>query len=310
MDDEKAEQFDVVVVGGGVAGLSAALVLARARRRVAVVNVRQPRNAPAEAAQGFLTRDGESPLELVRLGREEVESYGTVFLDGEVCSARDAAETWVLELDGGGTLRGRHVVLATGLRDILPDIEGAREAWGKGLLQCPYCHGWEVRDRELGVLATEDTSLQQAVLLRQWSPVVTLFTHTLGAVPPDDALTLKARGVRIVDGAVRRLVSGPTGLESVELTDGTVVECAAVFCEPQAEVGSPLISALGCEFREDGCVVTDDLGRTTADRVWAVGNVADPSAQLVSAAGDAYRTAVSVNAVLAFEDAEAEKASL
>ncbi|WP_026531556.1 NAD(P)/FAD-dependent oxidoreductase [Arthrobacter sp. H41] len=309
MVEGEAEQFDVVVVGGGVAGLSAALVLARARRRVAVVNVRQPRNAPAAAAQGFLTRDGESPLELVRLGREEVESYGAVFFDGEARTARDDAGIWTLGLGDGNTLRVRHLVLATGLRDVLPDVEGAREAWGKGLLQCPYCHGWEVRDRELGVLATEETSLQQAVLLRQWSSAVTLFTHTLGTIPSDDALTLEARGVRIVDGAVRRLVSGPAGLESVELADGTVVECAAVFCEPQAEVDSPLISALGCDFREDGCVATDDLGRTSIDRVWAVGNVADPGAQLISAAGDAYRTAVSVNAILAFEDAESEKAS-
>ncbi|WP_051476738.1 NAD(P)/FAD-dependent oxidoreductase [Arthrobacter sp. Br18] len=216
----------------------------------------------------------------------------------------------VVVVGGGVAGLSAALVLATGLRDILPDVDGAREAWGKGLLQCPYCHGWEVRDRELGVLATGETSLQQAVLLRQWSAKVTLFTHTLGAVPPEDSLTLSARGVRLVDGEVRRLVPGAAGLDFVELADGTAVDCAALFCEPLADVDSPLISALGCEFREDGCVATDDPGRTSADRVWAVGNVADPSAQLVSAAGDAYRTAVSVNAILAFEDAEAEKASI
>jgi thioredoxin reductase len=296
-------QHDVVIIGGGLAGLSAALVLGRARRRVAVIDAGGPRNAAADAAHGFLTRDGATPVELVRLAREEAAGYGVELIDGAAVAAATSRGGWRVETDGGAVLQARHVVAATGLKDILPEIDGAREAWGKGLFQCPYCHGWEVRDRRLGVLGTAGSSVDQAMLLRQWSPSVSFFVHTLGTLGEDDRLRLKERGVSVVEGEVRRLTSGPGGLATVELASGVSVECAGLFCEPAARVDAALTEAFGWDLGEDGCVLTDDLGRTSAETVWAVGNLADPSAQLISAAGDAYRTAVSLNAVLAREDA-------
>ncbi|MHA7284091.1 NAD(P)/FAD-dependent oxidoreductase [Arthrobacter sp. TMS2-4] len=312
--------YDVVVVGGGIAGLSAALVLGRARRRVLVIDAGTPRNAPADAAYGFTTRDGTTPEHLLGLGRAELEPYGVHFLDGTVHDvidgAEESADLWTVTTTDGATARGRHLILASGLRDVLPEVDGAREAWGRGLLQCPYCHGWEVRDEALGVIGSTDTSIAQALLLGQWSADVTYFPHLLGTVPEEDARRLRARGVRVVEGPVREFFlgeapdsGGPRALLGVHVDDGSAdgqrVPCVAVFCEPGADASSPLVASLDCELREDGCIVTDHLGRASRDRVWAVGNAADPAAHLITAAGDAYRTAVTVNAVLVQEDCEA-----
>ncbi|PPB48811.1 thioredoxin reductase [Arthrobacter pityocampae] len=310
MDD--SETYDAVVIGGGIAGLSAALVLGRARRRVLVIDAGTPRNAPADAAYGFPTRDGATPEHLVGLGRAELEPYGVHFLDGVVDGAEERADLWTVTTTDGEAARGRHLILASGLRDVLPEVPGAREAWGRGLLQCPYCHGWEVRDQALGVIGSTGASLAQALLLRQWSADVTYFPHRLGPVPEEDARRLRARGVRVVEGPVREfLLAGdadhrPRALLGVRVDDGSAdgerVPCVAVFCEPGADAGSPLVASLGCELRDDGCIVTDHLGRASRMRVWAVGNAADPAAHLATAAGDAYRTAVAVNAVLVQED--------
>ncbi|MHA7189276.1 NAD(P)/FAD-dependent oxidoreductase [Arthrobacter sp. MDT2-16] len=303
--------YDVVIVGGGVSGLSAALVLGRARRNVVIIDAGTPRNAPADAAYGFITRDGTAPERLVALAREDLEPYGVDFVDGSAGNAREVPEGWSVTTADGVSVQGRHLVLATGLRDVLPDIPGAREAWGRGLLQCPYCHGWEVRDQPLGVLGSSSTSLHQALLVRQWSEDVTFFPHMLEPLSDDDARSLRTRGVRVVEGRVQGLAlepaddDAPRTLRGVQLDDGTLVPCTAVFCEPGADAALPLIDDLGCEMRDDGCVVTDEVGRTTVDGVWAVGNAADPAAQLVPAAGDAYRVAVAVNALLVDADCKA-----
>ncbi|WP_294566936.1 NAD(P)/FAD-dependent oxidoreductase [uncultured Arthrobacter sp.] len=293
---------DVVILGGGLSGLSAALVLGRARRGVAVVNARGPRNAAAEAAHGFLTRDGAPPLELVAMARREAAVYGVELVDGAGVAAVSTDTGWLVELECGRTLEARHVIAATGLQDVLPDLEGAEKAWGRGLFQCPYCHGWEVRDRRLGVLGTTGSSVHQALLLRQWSPHVAFFTHTLEGLTEEDRLQLKERGVPVVEGKVKALAGGTQGLVSVELDSGAAVECEGLFCEPEARVDSALTDAFGWTLRGDGCVAVDEVGRTSVPGVWAVGNVTDPAAQLMSAAGDAYRTAVALNAVLVEED--------
>lgn len=302
------ETHDVVIVGGGVAGLSTALVLGRARRDVVVIDAGTPRNAPADAAYGFITRDGTAPAHLISLAREDLEPYAVRFLDGTAERAAEMPDGWRIETLDGTTVQARHLVLASGLRDVLPEVPGAREAWGRGLLQCPYCHGWEVRDRALGVLGSAETSIHQALLLRQWSDDVTFFPHLLGPLSDDDERRLRDRGVRVVPGAVEGFAlepgddGEPRSLRGVHLEDGSTIPCAAMFCEPGADAGTPLLTALGCEMRDDGCVVTDDIGRTSVDRVWAVGNAADPAAQLVPAAGDAYRVAVAINALLVEEE--------
>ena len=188
-----------MVVGGGAAGLSAALVLGRARRRVVVIDAGTPRNAPAAHMHGFLSRDGMPPGELLATARAEVRNYGVEIVEDEVV---ELSTGFTVRLGGGRSIGARRLLVATGAVDELPDIPGARERWGRDFLHCPYCHGWEVRDRPIGVIGTGTGSAEHAQLLRQWSDDVVFFTHTYVASASEQA-ALAARGVEVIDGASR-----------------------------------------------------------------------------------------------------------
>ena len=289
------ETYDVAIIGGGAAGLSAALVLGRARRRVVVIDAGSPRNAPAEQMHGFLSRDGLPPAELNSIAREEVRRYGVEILDDRV----EAAEPGLsLRLETGRTVAARHILLTTGATDELPDIAGARERWGRDFLHCPYCHGWEMRDQALGVLATGPGSVAYAHLLRQWTDDVILFTHT-HAINDDDRAALDIRGIGIVDGPVGGLVVDDDRLQAVELTDGRAVPRAALFIRPalRAHADGPA-AALGCELKADGLVRSDSDGRTSVPDVWVAGNATNPRAQVITAAGEGSAVAIAINTEL------------
>jgi thioredoxin reductase len=286
------------VVGGGAAGLSAALVLLRARRTVVVVDAGAPRNAPAAHLHGFLSRDGLPPRDLLAAGRSEVSGYGGHLIDDTVV---DVEPGFLVRLAGGSSLRARRVLVATGLHDELPDLPGVRERWGRDLLHCPYCHGYEVRDQPLGVLGGAPEAVQHALLVRQWSPDVTLFPHT-DTVTPEQREHLAARGIRIVEGTVARLVIDSDQLRGIELNGGTVVARAAVFVRPRFVPNADLLTGLGCAMDENGWVVHDPVGRTTVAGVWVAGNAADPRAQVITAAGQGSATAIALNADLVDED--------
>jgi thioredoxin reductase len=296
-----AEAYDVVVVGGGAAGLSAALVLGRARRRVAVVDAGAPRNAPAAHMQGFLSRDGMPPADFLAAGRAEVTGYGVEMVEDQVLGIEPG---FFIRLAGGQVLTARRVLVATGVGDDLPDIPGVRQRWGRDLLHCPYCHGWEVRDQPVGVLGTQPGSVQHAQLVRQWSDDVVFFAHTYDLTAAEH-VGLEARGIRVVGGEVARLVVEADRLTGVELTDGRVIARTAVFIRP----GNPpradgLLSGLGCEVDEAGFVAVDATGRTSTFGVWAAGNVVDPRAQVIVSAGAGSAAAIAINADLVQDDVE------
>ncbi|MCU1380661.1 MAG: dependent oxidoreductase [Acidimicrobiales bacterium] len=296
-----AASYDVVVVGGGAAGLSAALVLGRARRRVAVVDAGHPRNAPAAHMQGFLSRDGMPPADLLAAGRAEVTGYDVELVDDQVAAIEPGL---TVRLIGGAVLQARRLLVATGVSDELPDIPGVRERWGKDLLHCPYCHGWEVRDQPLGVLGTVAGSTQHALLVRQWSDDVMFFVHTY-ELAPAERVQLEARGVQVVEGEVGRLVVEADRLTGVELVDGRVIERNAVFVRPgNVPHADGLLSGLGCDLNETGFVIVDATGRTSTPGVWAAGNVVDPRAQVITAAGAGSAAAIAINADLVQDDVE------
>jgi thioredoxin reductase len=191
--------------------------------------------------------------------------------------------------------------VATGLRDELPELPGVRERWGRDLLHCPYCHGYEVRDQPLGVLGGSPEAVQHALLVRQWSPDVALFPHT-DTPTPQQRQQLTARHIRVVEGAVARLVVGNDQLQGVELSDSTVVARTAVFVRPRFVANAGLFTGLGCELDELGWVVHDPVGRTSVAGVWVAGNAADPRAQVISAAGQGSAAAIALNADLVDED--------
>jgi thioredoxin reductase len=296
-------EYDVVVVGGGAAGLSAALVLARARRRVAVVDAGEPRNAPAQHMHGFLSRDGFPPAELLRLAREEVTRYGADIVVGRVAGVRPGDEVpgFDVQLADRDVISARRVLVATGLRDLLPDIPGVRERWGRDLLHCPYCHGHEVRERPLGVIGGTPETIAHAHLVRQWSHDVVLFTHEADLAEGDRA-ALGARAIGVVDGPVARLVVEDDALTAVELADGRVVDRTAVFVRPRMVPDNDALTSLGCEIDDGGWVIADATGRTTVPGVWVAGNVANPRAQVITAAGEGSTAAIAINADLVDED--------
>jgi thioredoxin reductase len=291
--------YDVVVIGGGAAGLSAALVLGRARRRVAVVDAGAPRNAPAAHMQGFLSRDGMSPLELIAAGRDEVQRYGVELIDDQVLEIDPG---FSVRLSGGGLLKARRILIATGVNDVLPDIPGAHERWGRDFLHCPYCHGWEVRDQPIGVLATQEGSVQHAQLVRQWSDDVVFFSHTQ-TVSATERRKLDARGIAIVDGIVARFLIEDDRLAGIELEDGRVIARTAVFIRPTNHPHADgLLAQLGVEVDEAGFVAVDATGRTSTPGVWAAGNVVDPRAQVIASADSGNTAAIAINADLVEED--------
>jgi thioredoxin reductase len=299
MDTKAPSNYDVVIVGGGAAGLSAALVLGRARRRVAVVDAGAPRNAPAAHMQGFLSRDGMPPAELLAVGREEIDRYGVHLVNDEVFGI---STDLTVRLAEGTSLTARRLLLATGAVDQLPAIEGARERWGRDFLHCPYCHGWEVRDQPIGVIGTDGASVAHAHLLRQWSDDIVYFTHT-APIADEDRARLDAHGVVIVDGAVHGLSVTDDRLEAIELADGRSVRRTALFMRPTLKPRlAGLIETLGCATDENGFVRVDHTGRTTVPTVWAAGNAADPRAQVITAAGAGSAAAIAINTDLLDED--------
>ena len=313
--------YDVIIIGGGAAGLSAALVLGRARRRVLVVDAGHPRNAAAAHMQGYLSRDGMPPAHLLETGRREIEGYGAQIRQGTVreliaCgrgangsgngrgSGSGSGNRFQVLLEDGDRLAARRVLVTTGLSDELPDVPGLRERWGRDVLHCPYCHGWEVRDRQLGVLWNGPQTVQYAQIVRQWSHDVVLFA-------PVDTLTqlertqLVARAIGIVEGPVARVVVIDDRLTGVEGDDGRIVVRDAVFVPPTFVPHSDLLAPLGCQLDVHGWVVTGENGATSVPGLRVAGNVANPRAQVITAAGEGSAAAIAVNAELVEDDVRA-----
>lgn len=294
-------EYDVVVVGGGAAGLSAALVLSRARRSVAVVDAGHPRNARAAHMQGFLSRDGMPPTELLEVGRAEIESYGAELVRGVVKDVTALEGEFIVSVSDDHTIRARRILVATGLRDELPDVPGVRERFGRDVLHCPYCHGYEVRDLPLAVLGGTPGAAEHALLLRQWSDDMVYLPH-LDVVSDTDRERLAARGVEVVEGVVARVLVEDDRLQGVELADGRAVARDAVFVRPRFVPHDRLLRDLGCALDELGWVFADQTGRTSVSGVWVAGNAVNPRAQVITAAGEGSAAAIAINADLVAGD--------
>ncbi|RJQ73812.1 NAD(P)/FAD-dependent oxidoreductase [Pseudonocardiaceae bacterium YIM PH 21723] len=291
------DEFEVVVIGGGAAGLNAALVLGRARRRVAVVDGGAPRNAPAEHMHGYLSRDGQSPAELVKLGREEIAGYGVTLIEDQVAAVTAGFQ---LRLASGRTLNARKLIVATGLVDGLPDIPGMAERWGRDVLHCPYCHGYEVADQPLGVLGAGPLSVHVALLVRQWTDDLVFFSHTYELSDVDRA-RLRARDIRVEPGEVTGLAVDGDRLQAVKLADRRAVTRSALFVKGELTPRDEVLTALGCVRGEHGFVPVDGDGRTSVPGLYAVGNVVNPKAFVITAAAMGATAAVAVNGELVEE---------
>jgi thioredoxin reductase len=305
------EQYDVVVIGGGAAGLSGALALSRARRSVLVVDAGAPRNAPAGHVHNYLAREGTPPGDLLAAGRAEVAGYGGTVRPGTVTAARRADDAgFLVELADGPPVRARRLLVTTGLVDELPDVPGVAQLWGSDVLHCPYCHGWEVRDQPVGILGTGPFAVHGALLWRQWTADVVLFQHTAPALTDDERERLAARGITVVPGPVAGLETTDGRLSGVRLADGTVVPRSAVVVAPRFTARSEVLRSLGLaavEQEMNGAVVgsavpADPMGATAVPGVWVAGNVTTLHAQVISAAAGGLMAGAAVNADLIAED--------
>jgi thioredoxin reductase len=305
--DELRNEYDVVVVGGGAAGLNGALMLARSRRSVVVLDAGAPRNAPAAGVHGLLAREGMPPGELLERGRAEVRSYGGSVVDGEVASAVRDGDGFTVGLADGRTVRARRLLVTTGLVDELPDVPGLRERWGRDVLHCPYCHGWEVRDQAIGVLACGPMAVHQALLFRQLSADVTLFAHTQPAPADEQAEQLAALGIRVVTGEVASIEVVDDRLVGVRLADGTVVEREAVTVQSRMVARAGFLAGLGLTPvpHPSGMgehLAADASGRSDVPGVWVAGNVTDLAAQVGASAAAGAAAGAQVNYDLVVED--------
>jgi thioredoxin reductase len=307
--------YDVVVIGGGGAGLSAALTLARTRRSVLVIDDGSPRNAAAEGVHGLLTREGMEPAEFARIGRAEAETYGARFHEGRADSVSGSREDgFSVALNDGERVDARRLIVATGLLDELPDIPGVAERWGRDVLHCPYCHGWEAQGGALAVIATAPAAWHQALLLRQWSDDVTLLLNDAFEPTEEQAELLSARDVAVVHGRVESLRTTDDALDAVLLDGGTVVDCDAAFLGPRVRARSDVLSGIGIETsaHPDGLfehVTSEEAGETAVPGIWVAGNVTDITALVVTAMADGCRAAIAVNTDLMLEDAHSAAAA-
>lgn len=306
---------DVVVVGGSAAGLSAALALGRSRRSVVVIDAGQPRNATSAHMHGVLGHDGAAPADFLARGREDLVPYDVTFVDGVVTGATHVeGGAFEVTLDDGRSYSSRALLAATGVHDELPDIPGLRSRWGIDVLHCPYCHGWEVRDQQIVILATTPMAAHSALLFRQLSAEVTMVLH--GArLSDEDAVRLRARGVTVFDGPATELLVEQDQLRGVRLSNGETVPAQALVVAPRADASNAVMGTLGLQTSdhpmgpEFGTMYVVEMGgRTSVPGLWAAGNVVDPVATVPKSLADGYFTGAMINADLVAHEASAASA--
>src|SRR5690606_3853434 len=311
---------DVVVIGGGAAGLNGALMLARSRRSVVVIDSGTPRNAPAEAMHGFIVLDGTPPGEILERGRAQVRGYGGRVVPGEVVSAAPAPPSptgdvrFTIALADGRTITARRVLVATGLRDVLPEVPGLAEHWGQSVVHCPYCHGWEVRDEPIGILATGPASVHHAWLFRQLTDDLVYFTRGT-VLDPETRVRFAARDIRVVETDVKEVVNNDDGaLAGVRLADGTIVARRVLAVATRLEARAEGLEGLDLPLED----LPGNLGRrfasgmagtTEVPGVWVAGNATDPMAQVGAAAAAGALAGAHINTDLAQADTAAALAA-
>ena len=298
----ESDTIDVAIVGGGPAGMSAALVLGRMRRRAIVFDTEAPANAVSHGVGGLLTRDGTPPAELRAMGREEIAKYPTVeFRREEVTGARAAGAGFELDV-GGETVAARKLLLTHGLDYGRPDVPGLEELWGEHAFHCPYCHGWEVRDRRVAVIATDPRAAHQALLLASVTDRVTVVGDL--ELEEEDRRALEGRGLARVAAPVERVERQGSGVR-IELAGSEPLECDAIFIQPEMTLVSDLAERLGAELTEPGFVATEMGGATSVPGLHVAGDAAVAPQSVAVAIGSGSAAAAVINHALAYADADA-----
>ncbi len=301
-----SDLYDAVVVGGGAAGLSAALTLGRACRRTLVLDEGRPRNAVAERMHGMISRDGIPPLELLAVARAELNRYENVgFVPARVDAISGEAGAFEVRAGDSAVYRARSVLLATGVYDALPAIEGLQEAWGRTAFVCPYCDGWEMRGKRIAVVGDGTKAVELACELRQWSRDIIVCAQGHDALDADHLEWLKATNTPLVVHAIRRIHASEGNVQRVEFEGGEEERCDAIFFSAPLRPRYPLVDMLGCKLRQDGEVEIDERGRTSTAGVYAAGDLVTTVHQVVLAAASGVCAAMALNEDRVREEARA-----
>jgi thioredoxin reductase len=302
--------FDAIVIGGGVAGLSAALLLGRACKRVLVCDTGKPRNQVAHASHSFFSRDGIAPAELLQIGREQLQPYDVKILEGEVVDAENLGnypsgtlrDRFRVTLSNGDQLMGRKLLLATGMKDMLPSIEGFAELWGDSVFHCPYCHGWEVRDQPLAIYGKGEVGFDQVFMLTGWSHDLVLCSDGAAELSDEQRQKLTDWGVQIREEKIARLDRQDGKLTGIVFANDEVLSRRGLLFRPRSQQHSHLAEKLGCKIGSNNIVEVNDFKQTSVAGVYAVGDASSPLSQISWAAASGAIAASFVNRALIEEN--------
>lgn len=294
-----AALLDALIVGGGPAGLSAGLILGRSRRRVLIVDAGRPRNAAALAMHGYLSRDGMAPSEFLQIGREQLTTYPNVeFRRGEAVDAARTKEGFIVHFEDGRSVRSRLLLLASGVVDEIPEIEGLTALYGKSVHQCPYCDGWEHRDQPIAVYGGGKGAAEFALELSAWSRDVVLCSNGPAELPSREAERLLRRGVSVIELPIDRLEGEDGQLSAIRFRNGESLERRALFFLPAQSPCSHLPKKLGCRFADDACLEVGDESEANVPGVFAAGNASVGLQMVIIAAAEGAKAAVMMNQLL------------
>lgn len=296
------QHIDVAIIGGGPAGMNAALVLGRARKSVVVIDEGRPRNRVTRETHGFLTRDGISPSEFRRVAKEQINAYPSVhFVEDAAVTITGTDGNFQIATGQGTTYRSKKLLFAVGMKDLPLDINGLADVYGKSAFVCPYCDGWELRDQSLVLIAKGARALHMAKMLSGWTNQITICTDGPDEWTDEECEELKQHNVPAFNSPIQRLESNDGMVEQVILADGTVIPCTGIFFAPKLAAGSDLPQALGCKITEAGTVIVDGFGKTNVPGVYSAGDAASELYQAITAASLGALAAVGINGELLAE---------
>ncbi|MCA9895106.1 MAG: NAD(P)/FAD-dependent oxidoreductase [Anaerolineae bacterium] len=294
--------FDVVIVGGSAAGLSAALILGRFKRRVLVCDTGKPRNARSQAVHGFFTRDGIVPHEMFQIAHDQLQPYATVeFRQQEAIDVNRTGDHFEVAFADGSQVEASYILLATGVKDELPPIKGLEPLWGRGVYHCPYCHGWEARSKPIAIFADLHQAEHLAALMYALSDDIVICTNGQPDAPSSEETIAKLAkiGIQVIPTAIAELKAPYEVLEGIVFEDGSYLPREAIFVATGQHQHSTLPAKLGCELTETGHVWIDSNGLTSVDGVYAAGDMTSPKQQVLYAAAQGAWSAAWINSLLA-----------
>jgi thioredoxin reductase len=295
--------FDVIIIGGSYSGLAAALALGRSLRTVLVIDSGKPCNRQTPQSHNFLTQDGKTPGEIAALGRQQVEKYDTVkFVNGLATAGRKTESGFEIQTDVGQTFKARKLIFATGIKDIMPAIDGFAECWGISVIHCPYCHGYEVRNEPTGILGNGEYAYEFSTFILNWTKDLRVFTNGPSSLSPDQASKLGNRNIKLFENEIEELIHINGYLDKIIFKDGTSSTVKAIYTRPAFEQHSSIPEALGCELTEDGYIKIDQFQKTSVEGVFACGDNTTRMRSVANAVAMGALAATVVNKEIIFED--------